>query len=482
MTFLSLPFFCFFPITALGYFCLPRRVKNLWLLLASWFFYLWARPVYLSLLLFVIAASYLTGRLLAGRRRKGVLALCLAVLGVLLFLFKYVNFALSLAGQALGLLGLTVSMPVLELVLPVGISFYLFQAMGYVIDVYRGKAEAQRDFLRYALFLSFFPQVVSGPIARADQLLPQFDRPHPFQWDAFRAGLFRFLWGAFKKMVLADQLAVLVNTVFAAPESYGAVQLAGAAVAFSLQIYCDFSAYSDMALGTAGAMGFTLMENFRTPYFSRSIGEFWRRWHISLSSWFRDYLYIPLGGSRKGRRRKYLNVLIVFAISGLWHGAALSFVVWGLLNGVYQVIGGMTQKTRDRIRRRLGLADNAPCTIVLQVILTFLLSTAAWVFFKAGSFTHSLSIFGAMLTGPWLTRPFSAWGLDLPELVVVTLAVLLLLAVDLFSVLRGSPRQAFFSLPRPARWVLALVLLLSVLIFGVYGTGYDPQDFIYFKF
>ena len=342
LTFLSLPFLCFFPVTALGYFCLPRRGKNLWLLLASWFFYLWARPVYLSLLLCVILASYGTGLALARRRGRGTLALCLTGLGVLLFFFKYLNFALSLAGRALGLFGLAVSMPVLDLVLPVGISFYLFQAMGYVIDVYRGRTAARRDFVTYALFLSFFPQVVSGPIARAEQLLPQLDQPRPFQWDALRAGVFRFLWGAFKKMVLADRLAVLVNTVLAAPESYGAVQLAGAAAAFSLQIYCDFSAYSDMALGTAGAMGFTLMENFRTPYFSRSIAEFWRRWHISLSSWFRDYLYIPLGGSRRGTARKYVNVLIVFAVSGLWHGAAMTFVVWGVLNGLYQVAGALT--------------------------------------------------------------------------------------------------------------------------------------------
>ena len=482
MTFLTPQFFCFFPVTALVFFLLPRRARNPWLLLASWFFYLCAKPIYLAFLLFTIAASYLTGRLLERSRSKGTLAACLVILGLLLFVFKYLNFALSLVGRGLNLLGFSFSTPVLDILMPVGISFYLFQAMGYVIDVYRGKVPAEKDLLIYALFLSFFPQIVSGPIARADQLLPQFKTEHRFDWDEFRAGLFRFLWGAFKKLVLADRLAVLVNTIFTAPQDFGALQLAGAAVAFSLQLYCDFSAYSDMALGCAEVMGFHLMENFRTPYFSRSIGEFWRRWHISLSSWFRDYLYIPLGGSRKGRRRKYLNVLIVFAVSGLWHGAALSFVVWGLLNGIYQVVGGVTQKARDRFRRGLGLADDAPFTIVLQVLLTFLLSTVAWVFFKAGSFTHALAIFRAMLTGPWLTRPFSAWGLDLPELVVAALAVGLLLAVDLWSVLRGSPRQTFFALPRPVRWVLALALLLAVLILGVYGTGYDPQDFIYFKF
>lgn len=485
MSFLSPGFFLFFPVVTLVWFLLPGTARRLWLLCASWWFLLCGGPEHLLSLLAATVVTYLGARLLdrcSGKARKAVLAVLLVLLFGTLFLLKYLSFSLSLLERLLAAAGLAFSAPALDLILPAGLSFYLFMATGYLIDVYRRDRPAERSFLDLALFLSCFPYLLSGPIGRAGGLLPQFRKPAPFRWEHFRRGLLRFLWGAFKKLVIADRLGLMVSTVYAAPDSFGRLQVAAAAVAFSIQIYCDFSAYSDMALGCAEVMGFHLMENFRTPYFSRSIGEFWRRWHISLSSWFRDYLYIPLGGSRKGRRRKYLNVLIVFAVSGLWHGAALSFVVWGLLNGVYQVIGGMTQKTRNRIRRGLGLADDAPLTAVIQVVLTFLLSTAAWVFFKAGSFTHSLSIFGAMLTGPWLTRPFSAWGLDLPELVVVALAVLLLLAVDLFSVLRGSPRQAFFSLPRPARWVLALVLLLSVLIFGVYGTGYDPQDFIYFKF
>lgn len=225
MAFLSIPFFCFFPVTALGYFLLPRRAKNPWLLLASWFFYLCAKPVYLALLLTVIVTSYATGRVLARGRGKRALAACLTLDVVLLFLFKYVNFALTLAGQVLNGLGFDFSAPVLHIILPVGISFYLFQAMGYVIDVYRGKVEAERSFLLYALFLSFFPQVVSGPIGRAGELLPQLRAEHPFDWDRFRTGFLRFLWGAFQKLVLADRLAVLVNTVYAAPETFGSLQL-----------------------------------------------------------------------------------------------------------------------------------------------------------------------------------------------------------------------------------------------------------------
>ena len=476
MTFLSLPFFLFFPVTALGYFLLPRRIRNLWLLLASWFFYLCAKPVYLTLLLFVILTSYGTGLALERRRRRWVLALCLITDLVLLFLFKYVNFALSLGAGLLGAVGMVWNAPVLDIVLPVGISFYLFQAMGYVMDVWRGKVGAQRNFLLYALFLSFFPQVVSGPIGRAEELMPQFQTCHAFDWDRFRQGLVRFLWGAFQKMVLADRLAVLVNTIFAAPETYGALQLMGGAVAFSLQIYCDFSSYTNMALGVADSMGFTLRENFDAPYFSRSIAEFWRRWHMSLSSWFRDYLYIPLGGSRRGTARKYRNVLIVFAVSGLWHGAAMTFVVWGLLNGLYQVMGAVTAPLRNRGYRMLHIPEDGPFRHGVQILITFLLATVAWVFFKASSLSNALAVLGGVLHGPlWVRR---SMGLDRWELLAAAAGLLLLLLVDLLS-RRYDLRKAYLKQPRLVRWAILWVLLFGCLIFGSYGTGYDAQDFLY---
>lgn len=476
MTFLSLPFLCFFPVTALGYFLLPRKVRNLWLLLASWFFYLCAKPVYLTLLLFVILTSYGAGIALGREKKRWVLVLCLLTDVVLLFLFKYVNFALSLAAEILQGVGVAWNAPVLDIVLPVGISFYLFQAMGYVIDVWRGKAEAQGNFLLHALFLSFFPQVVSGPIGRAAELTPQFRQPHPFDWDKFRQGLVRFLWGAFKKMVLADRLAVLVNTIFAAPETFGAVQVMGAAVAFSFQIYCDFSSYTDMALGVAHSMGFTLRENFDTPYFSRSIAEFWRRWHMSLSNWFRDYLYIPLGGSRRGTARKYLNVLIVFAVSGLWHGAAMTFVVWGLLNGLYQVMGAVTTPLRDGGYRLLRIKEDGPFRHGIQILITFLLATVAWVFFKASSLSNALAVLGGMVRGPLWVR--QSMGLDRWELLAAAGGLLLLLLVDLLSK-RYDLWAAYLKQPRLVRWAILWVLLFGCLIFGSYGAGYDAQAFMY---
>lgn len=306
--------------------------------------------------------------------------------------------------------------------------------------------------------------------------------PQKLQFDNLRDGVLLMIWGYFLKVVIADRATIFVDTVYNLENGFDGWFLIVGTILFGIQLYCDFGGCTTIAMGAARMLGIDLIDNFQAPYLSRSNAEFWRRWHISLSTWFRDYLYIPLGGSRKGRRRKYLNLLIVFAVSGLWHGAALSFVVWGLLNGLYQVVGGVTQRSRTRLRRRLGLADDAPLTALLQVGITFLLSSAAWVFFKAGSFTHALDIFRAMVTGPWLTRPLSAWGLDRAEVVVAAVALILLLGVDLYTAFRGSPREKFCALPRPIRWVLALGLLAAVLLFGIYGTGYDPQDFIYFKF
>lgn len=484
MSFLSPGFFLFFPIVCLVYFLLPQKGQNLWLLLCSWFFYLCAGPEYFLFLLCALLVTYGGARLLeraGGKARKGLLAALFVLLFGTLFLFKYLGFAISMLERLLTAAGLGFSSPALDLLLPAGISFYLFMAAGYLMDVYRGDRTAETDFVLYALFISFFPHLLSGPIGRAGGLMPQFKERHRLDDTRLRSGLLRFLWGAFKKLVIADRLGILVSTVYAAPGSFGRLQVIAAACAFSVQIYCDFSAYSDMALGCAEVMGFRLMENFRTPYFSRSIAEFWRRWHISLSSWFRDYLYFPLGGSRKGRGRKYINILIVFAVSGLWHGAAFTFVVWGLLNGLYQVVGGLTERPRAAVRRALHMKDDGRLTILWQIAVTFVLASIAWVFFKGGSFTHSLEIFRAMFTGAWLTRPVTAWGLDRPELAVALFALVLLLVVDLLS-LKGDLSARVLALPRFVRWAVALSLLLVVLIFGIYGTGYDPQDFIYFKF
>ena len=478
MAFLSIPFFLFFPVAVLGYHLLPRRWKAGWLLALSWVFYLSAGPQYAPFLLGAILLSYGAG-LLAGKGLRwaapGTVLLCVGVL----FLFKYLNFACSLVSAALQAVGLHFSSPALKLLLPAGLSFYLFAATGYVLDVARGTIPPQRNFLRHALFLSFFPHLLSGPIPRAGQLTPQLEALPPVTWDGLREGLFRFLWGAFKKLVLADRLAILVQLVFAEPGRFGRLQVLLAAVAFSLQIYCDFSAYSDMALGTARALGLTLMENFRAPYFARSIQEFWRRWHISLSTWFRDYLYIPLGGSRRGTARKYANLLIVFAVSGLWHGAALTFLVWGLLNGLYQVLGAVTAPARSRIRAAVGLREGRSITVLWQMGVTFLLATSAWVFFQAPSLTLAGEFYAALFRNPWWV--FTSIGLDRWDGLAVAFGLLLLLMGDLLDQ-RRPLAQRWRETPGPVRWSVALFLLLLTVVLGCYGPGYNAQSFIYFQY
>lgn len=482
MGFLSPSYFLFFPIAALVYFLLPQRVRNMWLLGCSWFFYLCAGREYFLFLLATVLLTYFAAQALEKGRRRGLLVGTLCLFVGALVVFKYLGFGLSLLTQLLAALGLDWSPVVPKLLLPAGISFYFFTAMGYLIDVYRGKCPAERSFVKCALFLSFFPYLLSGPIGRGPELLPQFDSLHKLNYVNLKEGLLRFLWGAFKKLVLADRLAVVVDTVFAAPQNYGALQVILAACAFSIQIYCDFSAYSDMAVGSAKAMGFDLIENFRTPYFSRSIAEFWRRWHISLSSWFRDYLYIPLGGSRRGVGRKYLNILIVFAVSGLWHGAALSFLVWGLLNGLYQVAGSLMEKPRRALRGAVRLGEDSKLLALWQMAWVFGLATIAWVFFEAGTVSGALTVLGNMVKPVlWDAGGLTAMGMDKLEFLAAVAGLLLLTAVDAVSQYTDVTRRVLEA-PRWVRWCVYLGLLMVVVIFGSYGTGYDAQDFIYGQF
>ncbi|MCI9265001.1 MAG: MBOAT family protein [Oscillospiraceae bacterium] len=472
----------FFPVTALVYFVLPQRARNGWLLGCSWFFYLCAGPEYLPFLLSTVLVTYFAARALEKKPRMGLLVGVLCLFIGALGIFKYLRFGMESLSRLLALAGLDWAPVAPKLLLPAGISFYLFAAMGYLMDVYRGKCPAERSFWKCALFLSFFPSLLSGPIGRGERLLPQFDSYHKFNYVNLREGFFRFLWGAFKKLVLADRLAVVVDTVFAAPQNYGAIQVVIAACAFSVQIYCDFSAYSDMAVGSARVMGFELIENFRTPYFSRSIAEFWRRWHISLSSWFRDYLYIPLGGSRRGKVRKYVNVLIVFAVSGLWHGAALTFVVWGLLNGLYQVVSALTTPLRARARSVLPLGEDSRILALWQMGWVFVLSTLAWVFFEAGSLSAALGVLRNMVKPVlWDVGGLSAMGMGRKEFLVAGLGFLVLLGVDARS-LKVDPAREVAEAPRWLRWGVYLALLLSAVVFGSYGTGYDAQSFIYGQF
>lgn len=483
LVFFVIKLFYLFPSDGAPVFILPQKVRRLWLLLSSYFFYLCAGAEYVPFLLAVTVLTYWGGRKLEGRdqpAKKKILAVLLVLFFGTLFLLKYLDFSFSLVQTALSTIGFSFTGPALALILPAGISYYLFMAASYLIDVYRGKERAEGNIISLALLLSFFPHVISGPIGRSGDLLPQFHQLPEFEYQRLKEGLLRFLWGAFKKLCLSDRLALVVTTVFDQSQSMGSLQVLFGILAFTLQLYCDFSGYSDMAIGSAHAMGFTLMENFRSPLFSKSVSEFWRRWHISLSSWFRDYLYFPLGGSRKGKGRKYINVLIVFAVSGLWHGAAITFLIWGLLNGLYQVVGEMTQPVRKRLTE--GLHPPERLFSLWQMGWTYLWVAFAFTFFNASSMGQALTVFKSLFNTTLVVAPtLYTMGWDKYHCLAAVVAFFVVIVVDMLSA-KGSVSKRVVALPRYASWPLILVLLFATIILGIYGTAYDAQAFIYFKF
>ncbi|MDR2632190.1 MAG: MBOAT family protein [Treponema sp.] len=404
MIFNSWQFLVFFPVVTVLYFTLTMQFRKplasqVFLLIASLFFYGYGNPGYLGLILFSVLITWLGALLMErvekegggspGLRKKCILALVLTLNLGLLFWFKYCTFFVETCYALAGLLGRTrkAGWEALDILLPVGISFYTFQALGYTIDVYRGEVRAEQSLLHYALFVTFFPQLVAGPIERTRHLLPQLKRAWGFDYERVCSGLRLAAWGLFKKVAVADRLGVYVNAVFDAPQAYPAAALALGLFFFSFQIYGDFSGYSDIAVGTARVLGFDLSVNFRSPYFSRSLRDFWRRWHISLSLWLKDYLYIPLGGSRKGSWQ--VNLLLTFLISGLWHGAAWHFVVWGLLHGLFQVA-----------ERALGLGEGKGAGKYLHGLRTFALVSFAWIFFRANTLQEGLFISARLLALP----------------------------------------------------------------------------------
>lgn len=341
MLFNSIDFLIFFPIVLFIYFIIPNKVKYIWLLMASYYFYICWNAKYVLLILSSTVITYISGLLLEkvkkticdekkGQKLKKIVVVISAMLNlVILFYFKYINFALSILTIAFSTINVRLNVPVYDIVLPVGISFYTFQALSYTVDVYRNEIHAENNFFRYALFVSFFPQLVAGPIERSKNLLKQLTKPHKFNFESVREGCLLMIWGFFLKIVIADRVAIFVDTVYGDIITYPGYFLTVATMLFAVQIYCDFAGYSTIAMGVSKMFGVQLMENFDAPYLSTSIGEFWRRWHISLTSWFKDYTYILLGGNRKGKIRKYTNKMVVFLVSGLWHGASPTFIIWG---------------------------------------------------------------------------------------------------------------------------------------------------------
>ena len=379
-----------------------------------------------------------------------------------------------------------IPLPKLNVSLPVGISFFTFQSLSYVIDVYRGQTKAEKNFFRYALFVSFFPQLVAGPIERSGNLLVQFREKHPFDSRQVVKGAMLMLWGYFMKIVVADRAAIIVDQIYNYHGSYeGVIPILGT-VLFAVQIYCDFNGYTTIAIGSAQVMGFNLMQNFQQPYLAASVADFWRRWHISLTSWFRDYIYFPLGGSRCAKWKKYRNIMVVFLVSGLWHGAAWTYVLWGGLNGAMQIVGDITQPLRQKALHRLGINAESFGHRLVQIFVTFVLVDIAWVFFRATDLSSALQIIKSSFTvwNPWLLVDGTLYtlGLEQADLWLLVLSIAILAGVDILHARGVSIRDSLLSWPLPVRWAVVYGALFWILLFGVYGPAFDAASFIYFQF
>ena len=456
MNFNSLPYLLFLPLVCLIHWRLPHRVRWLWLLGGSWLFYFWWEPRAGLLLVGTTLVTWLCARAISREKRPGIrhlwcaaaLAAALGVLGI----FKYAGFFASILGLDLGL----------RILLPVGISFYTFQTLSYVLDVYRGRIPPEDHFGYYALFVTFFPQLVAGPIERPEHLLPQLRGERTWDSRNLREGGWLLLTGYFKKVVIADGLAPLVDRVYAAPETAAGPAVILATALFGLQILCDFSGYTDIARGSARLLGIELMENFKRPYAAESIREFWRRWHISLTSWFTDYVYIPLGGSRRGLPRRIFNVLIVFLLSGLWHGAGWTFVVWGGIHGLYMALELLLD------RGKIPRAGTLSC--FLRRVRTFALLSFAWLFFRAETLRDAAVLLSRLPRG-WGASPLSLTEALGAGLLILCLALLERLGTEADSMPRRIPPMTVFY----------LILTISVGWLCLLSAG-GQNAFIYFQF
>ena len=480
MLFNSLNFIVFFPIVVALYFAIKPKFRWVLLLIASYYFYMCWNYMYIVLIVFSTIIDYFTAIWIAKanrkERKKLLLILSLASNLGLLFFFKYFNFFSENVNFILSEFNIFSQVPVYSFLLPVGISFYTFQTLSYTIDVYMGKKEPERHFGIFALYVSFFPQLVAGPIERSTRLLPQFHKVFYFDYERIKNGIVLMVWGMFKKVVIADRLAEYVNEVYNNPEVYGGFHDLVATFFFASQIYCDFSGYSDIAIGAALILGYDLMTNFRRPYLSRSIREFWQRWHISLSTWFRDYLYVPLGGNRVVKWRWYYNLFITFLISGLWHGANWTFVIWGALHGAYLVLSIISQKTRDNIAQKTGIMKYTGLVNFANLVWTFALVLFAWIFFRANNLGDAMLIIGNIFD-------FSTYETSIQLFHFKSDFYLSFLLIGALMIVEIA--QEKFNLidklrvtGRAAKWGIFLFLLFLIFVLG----KWDEADFLYFQF
>jgi alginate O-acetyltransferase complex protein AlgI len=486
MQFTSLTFLMFFLIISFLYFLIPNRFRWIWLLICSYYFYMSSNPEYALLIAASTVITYLSGMLIqkANDLKKLWVFLSFSSNIAILFLFKYYNFFSNSFLRLLNFFNISAYMPSFDFLMPLGISFYTLQTLSYTIDVYRGDVIPEKNLGKYALFVCFFPQVVAGPIEKSKNMLHQFNDKHFFDYERVKNGLLLMLWGVFLKIVVADRLALLVNTVYNNPINYKGFIIIIATLFFTFEIYCDFMSYSVIARGAAEVLGFKITNNFRQPYFSKSIKEFWARWHISLTSWFRDYLYFPLGGNRSGKLRTYFNIMIVFLVSGLWHGATFNFIIWGGLHGLYQILGYLLKPLRKLFVETFNIKTDVFSFKLLQISITFIFVSFAWIFFRATSFFNAITIIkNIFYFNPWVFLDGSIFklGLDSKDFFIAILGIILVLIIDMLQKIKNlriqlSKQNIIF------RWSIYLAAIVVILVLGMYGPGYNIQQFIYSRF
>ncbi len=479
MLFNSFQFLIFFPISVALYFSTPAKYRWTILLAASYYFYMSWRPEYAILILGSTIIDYFAALKMSKyqdkKKRTPILLFSLFTNLGLLFTFKYFNFFSESFYHILKQFSHSATPFELNVLLPVGISFYTFQTLSYTIDVYRGDREPERHFGIFAVYVSFFPQLVAGPIERSTTLLPQFHKTFEPNYNNMKYGLQLAAWGMFKKVAIADQLALYVNRVYSNPTGYTGFDILLATYFFAFQIYCDFSGYSDIAIGVARVFGYKFMKNFDRPYFSQSIHEFWKRWHISLSSWFRDYLYIPLGGNRVSKSRLHFNLLAVFLTSGLWHGANWTFVVWGGLHGLFLIFERWSHKAREKLYTISGIGKHTPIQKFINIIITFHLVLFSWVFFRAQSLQKVFLYFKEIAKSFIYFDPNKIFKDPINPLYF--LVIILLIMVEILQS-RYKLRETIAKFPTWLRWSIYFIGLFSIYYLG----EFNEQEFIYFQF
>lgn len=496
MLFNSISFLIFFPVVILLYFIIPHRFRYIWLLAASYYFYMAWNPVYALLMLTSTFITYTSGILIdkanktsgggnAAKLKNIYVSISFILNLSILFFFKYFYFAVDNINILLSALHIQLIQPKFDIILPLGISFYTMQMIAYIVDIYRG-AKAETNFIKYALFISFFPKLLAGPIERTATFLPQLQERKYFNYDNLKNGLLLMLYGYFLKMVIGDRAAILVNFVFENYEAYMGLEIFVAITIYSIRIYADFFGYTCIAIGAAQTMGFTLLQNFNHPFFAVSVGDYWRRWHISLSMWLRDYIYFPLGGSRCSKIKKYRNILITFFISGLWHGANWTFIIWGMIHGLSIILDDIFKPVFQKIYSIFNINTQCFSFRLFQIIIAFLIINYSRLFFRAPDIETAVIMTKQMFSvwNPWIFFDNSLYdmGLSRKDFYVLCFSIIILWAVSFMQEKGIKIREELAKQNLVFRWILYWIAIFGILTFGVYGTAYNANQFIYFQF